>query len=168
MAELTPSERLQPCLLDRLTDDEPQRRQESRDQRIMSLPRYKQAVLRDLSWLLNCSCHTRDEPVYEFPEAAASVLNCGVRDVTGLTSGDVEAGELEWQITEALRTFEPRIDPRTLAVKVEADEAAGDTRAIRFEIKGELWAQPVPESLLIKTEVDLETGECRLRQGSHG
>lgn len=32
MAELTSKERLQPSLLDRLTDDEPDKTQESRDQ----------------------------------------------------------------------------------------------------------------------------------------
>ncbi|MHC4750853.1 MAG: type VI secretion system baseplate subunit TssE, partial [Planctomycetota bacterium] len=36
MAELTPMDRLQPCLLDRLTDDEPDVQKESRDQRVVS------------------------------------------------------------------------------------------------------------------------------------
>ena len=36
MAELTPQERLQPALLDRLTDDEPDKKQEPREQRVMS------------------------------------------------------------------------------------------------------------------------------------
>ena len=48
MAELTPSERLQPCLLDRLTDDHPEEVKESRDQRVVSMRRYREAVLRDL------------------------------------------------------------------------------------------------------------------------
>lgn len=33
MAELTPKDRLQPSLLDRLTDDEPDKTQESREKR---------------------------------------------------------------------------------------------------------------------------------------
>ncbi|MHC4560155.1 MAG: type VI secretion system baseplate subunit TssE, partial [Planctomycetota bacterium] len=37
MAELTPRDRLQPCLLDRLTDNEPEVSKESRDQRIVSI-----------------------------------------------------------------------------------------------------------------------------------
>jgi len=41
MAELTPKERLQPSLLDRLTDEEPDRRQESRDKRILSPAKLK-------------------------------------------------------------------------------------------------------------------------------
>ena len=55
MADLTPLERLQPCLLDRLTDDEPKNSEESRTQRVVSLSRYKKGVLRDMEWLLNSS-----------------------------------------------------------------------------------------------------------------
>ena len=35
MAESTPIEKLQPCLLDRLTDDEPANQKESRLQRVV-------------------------------------------------------------------------------------------------------------------------------------
>ena len=57
MAELTPMDRLQPCLLDRLTDDEPEVSREGRDKRIVSLQRYKSAVLRDIEMLLNAKKH---------------------------------------------------------------------------------------------------------------
>ncbi len=55
MAELTPKERLQPALLDRLTDDEPEKPQESRDKRVLSTNRLRECVLRDLAWLFNAS-----------------------------------------------------------------------------------------------------------------
>ena len=44
MAELTSKERLQPSLLDRLTDDEPDKTQESRDQRVLSANRLRECV----------------------------------------------------------------------------------------------------------------------------
>ena len=47
MAE-TAIEKLQPCLLDRLTDDEPGKKEESRSQRVISHQKYKRGVLRDL------------------------------------------------------------------------------------------------------------------------
>ena len=53
MPELTPKERLQPSLLDRLTDDAPHRRTESREQRVLSLAQLRESVMRDLAWLLN-------------------------------------------------------------------------------------------------------------------
>ena len=53
MAELTPQERLQPSLLDRLRDDEPSTQVESRDKRILSMAALRESVMRDIGWLLN-------------------------------------------------------------------------------------------------------------------
>ena len=51
--ELTSQERLQPALLDRLTDDEPERKQESPEARVINVTRLRAGVLRDFRWLLN-------------------------------------------------------------------------------------------------------------------
>ena len=50
MAELTTQDKLQPALLDRLTDDEPDAKVEARDKRVISMRRLRECVLRDLSW----------------------------------------------------------------------------------------------------------------------
>jgi type VI secretion system protein ImpF len=36
--------------------------------------------------------------------------------------------------------------------------------ALVFEIAGELWAQPVPLELFLKTEIDLESGEIAVSE----
>ena len=59
MAGLTSQERLQPSLLDRLTDDQPTELRESLDARVLNKQQLRAAVLRDLSWLFNT---TRAEP----------------------------------------------------------------------------------------------------------
>jgi len=41
-------------------------------------------------------------------------------------------------------------------------------RALSFEIEGEMWAQPLPDHLFVKTEVDLETGRHSLRGEGNG
>ena len=51
MNELTSRERLQPSLLDRLTDEEPGKAVEGPDKRVLSLTQLKSSVLRDLAWL---------------------------------------------------------------------------------------------------------------------
>ena len=53
MPELTSQERLQPALLDRLTDDEPERKQEPPEARVINATRLRAGVLRDFRWLLN-------------------------------------------------------------------------------------------------------------------
>lgn len=163
MAELTPMDRLQPCLLDRLTDDEPDVRNESRDQRVVSLRRYKRAVLRDLEMILNSKSHPFRDNIYEFSEAAESVLNYGIPDVCGATISAISPAEFEAQVKQAILCFEPRIMRKQLSVRIVSPADTDNIRTISFEIEGELWAQPLPDHLFVKTEVDLETGHLNFK-----
>ncbi len=151
-------EKIQPCLLDRLTDENPESQKEGRSERIVSIRRYREGVLRDLVWLLNGKSHTVEEELNEFPEAARSVLNFGTRDLCGLISANMDMRDLEHDIAEAIRRFEPRINPRTLEVKAVAGTKR-DSNGLSIEIRGELWAHPIPEQLYLRSEIDLDTGE---------
>jgi type VI secretion system protein ImpF len=168
MAELTPAERLQPCLLDRLTDDHPEAAKESRDLRIVSLRRYRRAVLRDIDWLLNCPAQSPREGLEEFSEVPSSVLNFGTPDLCGQTASGLGVEEFERRLVEAVRRFEPRILPESLVVKIFASHGRMDRNALAFEIEGQLWAQPLPDPLYIRTEVDLETGQCEMKDRPNG
>jgi type VI secretion system protein ImpF len=168
MAELTPTERLQPCLLDRLTDDSPEAVAESRDQRIVSLRRYRSAVLRDLDWLLNTGSHSSAEDLSEFGEVARSVVNYGIPDLCGMTASGLKPEELERQMLDAIRFFEPRILPGSLSIQAVAGWGQMDHNALSFEIRGDLWAQPTPDPLYLRTEVDLDTGQCELKDRPNG
>ena len=159
MAELTPSERLQPSLLDRLTDDEPLQSQEPRSRRVLSIQRLRESVLRDLGWLLNTTNMADDTLAERYPKVAESVLNYGLPDLAGLTSSSINVGELERLVQQAIWDFEPRILRHTLNVVARTNEDTMNLNALVFEITGELWAQPVPLELFLKTEVDLESGD---------
>lgn len=163
MAELTPQERLQPALLDRLTDDAPTERSESREQRVLSLQRLRAALLRDLAWLLNTGHLETLEDLAEFPEVRRSVLNFGIPDLAGLTISRADTAAIEKAVRQAILDFEPRIAPQSLRVSVQGTES-GRT-AIAFRIEGELWAKPAAQALYLKTEVDLETGNVTVTEG---
>jgi len=167
MAELTPMERLQPCLLDRLTDEEPEAKQESRDRRVVSLKRYRDGVLRDLTWLFNSSPHPLDEAFEESEELASSVLNYGFRDLCGLTSSSLSISDLERELLKAIQRFEPRLLRNTLSVRIITDDDRPGNN-VTFEIRGDLWAQPTPEYMNIKTELDLESGNCTFKSQNGG
>src|SRR5690606_31637350 len=99
----------------------------------------------------------------EFPDAAASTINFGMPDLCGLTASGVRPADVQRMIRDAVQRFEPRILPNSLRVIAgTADEGGHNT--IFFEIQGELWAQPTPEPLYLRTEVDLETGQCSVRE----
>jgi type VI secretion system protein ImpF len=158
MPELAVIEKLQPCLLDRLSDDEPKNTQESRTQRVVSLQRYRQGVLRDLQWLFNASAHLAYEgnssfTLEDYPEAYRSVINFGTRHLFGVMTPSMR--ELERQLTEALYIFEPRILRNSLKVRSRLDG-----NQVALNVEAELWANPLPEQLHIKTMLDLETGHC--------
>ncbi len=155
MSDQIPTELLQPCLLDRLTDDEPHKREESRTQRVISHLKYRRGVLRDLEWLLSTSAYLNppgsEKPdLREYPEAWRSVINYGTRQICGLTAPNME--RLRQELAEAIRIFEPRILPRSIEVKAEMTR-----NMVTFEVHGELWAHPIPERLHLKTSVDLES-----------
>jgi type VI secretion system protein ImpF len=163
---LTPLDKLQPCLLDRLTDDEPGKREESRNQRIISVQRYRAGVLRDLEWLFNSIGHFPDETVGEitfadYEEAYRSVINYGIRQLYGRFAPDIE--EIEKLLTDAILVFEPRINSRTLRVSVSVER-----NVVSIELTGELWVNPLPERLFIKTELDLESSQCSMKEGGNG
>ena len=157
MADLF-GERIQPCLLDRLTDENPEAVKESRNERVISVKRYREGVLRDLIWLLNAKAHTDRDGLDEFPEAARSVLNFGTRDLCGLISSSLDLGTLEEEIADAMRRLEPRINPGSLTVTAVSGSQKF-ANGIAIEIRGDLWAYPVPEQLYVRTEIDLDTGK---------
>jgi len=160
MAELTQGERLQPSLLDRLTDDDPTNPTESRDRRVLSVDQLRKSVLRDLEWLLNTDNMTSAADLDEFPEVKASVLNYGLPPLAGLTSSSIESNALEKILRQAIRDFEPRILPQSVKVRVVVDEQEMGHNALTFAIDGELWAQPLPLHLYLRTEIDLESGHA--------
>ena len=166
MAELSLQEKLQPALLDRLMDDEPDKKVESRAKRVLSLNRLKSCVLRDLAWLLNCGNLEVTEDLGNFPEVRKSVLNYGVPDLAGKTVSATEVGELEREIRIAILNFEPRILADTLSVRVTINRDAMSTKTMSFIIEGQLWAQPLPLSLFLSTDLDLETGSATVRETS--
>jgi type VI secretion system protein ImpF len=136
MADLTQKDRLQPSLLDRLTDTDPERKQESRDARVISPSR---------------------------------LINYGMPDMAGRTTSGINTTLLEQAIRRAILDFEPRLVARTLRVKLVVEEKQMNHNAMSFDIEAELWAQPLPLRLFLRTAIDLEDGTIDVRDlGNQG
>jgi type VI secretion system protein ImpF len=158
MAELTPKERLQPSLLDRLTDDDPDRKQESREARVLSPARLRECVRRDLTWLFNTSHLQALQDVSEYRHVSETVLNYGIPDLSGRTASSVDTVVMEKTIRQSIIDFEPRLNRETLRVKLIVDERHMGHNTMTFDVEAELWAQPLPLRLFLRTAVDLEDG----------
>ena len=156
-------DRLQPALLDRLTDLAPQSQVEADDTRVMNKSQIREAVLRDLSWLLNSVQPLGAEGV-PYPYAADSVLNYGLPAMSGQMASRIDVSQLERTLKQAILRFEPRVMEDSLEVKaLDASSVLDTHNVIEFEIRGFMWAQPVPLELLLRTQVDLEAGQVQVR-----
>ncbi|SAK74795.1 type VI secretion system lysozyme-like protein [Caballeronia hypogeia] len=167
MSESSARDRLQPSLLDRLSDFEPHVRHESRERRVISARALRDSVQRDIGWLLNASGLGEGADAADLPHVATSVLNYGLPDLAGRDVAALTAGTLERLIRDALWAFEPRLARESVRVT-----AIGDSRektrghVIRFEIEADMWSQPYPERLFLRTELDLEACEVRVADAS--
>ncbi len=170
--------RLQPALLDRLTDDAPDERVDTDAQRVMSKAQLRQAVLRDLGSLFNAvqplAVDSKPGELDSFgnpgsaanrypPLIADSVLNYGLPPLSGQLASRLDVTVLERAIRQAIVRFEPRILPQTLQIRaLEATSVLDTHNVIEFEIRGHLWSQPVPLEILLRTQLDLEAGQVEV------
>ena len=160
---LPPQERLQPALLDRLTDDEPDKKLEPRENRVLSKRKLRESVLRDLGWLFNSTKLEASDALSGAPYVRLSVVNFGLPAMSGQVASSFDVTDLTRAIREAIINYEPRILPSTLEIKTLLEGGDLDHHnVIGVEIHGQLWAQPVPLEFLVRTDFDLETGRVRI------
>lgn len=165
MSSFAPRERLQPSLLDRLSDDEPNKKKESSFNQIISLEKLRSFIIRDLAWLLNCDNMDCVIDLTEYPEVKTSVLNYGLHSFAGTTVSSANSVDFEQAVRTAILTFEPRIQASTLEVKsVIGDSRSEGRKTVSLEIQGQIWAQPFTLDFLLRSEMDLETGSVVLHE----
>jgi type VI secretion system protein ImpF len=165
MVEVGARDTLQPALLDRLTDQDPTRKIESREERVISRSQLRASVLRDLAWLFNTTHLASTEDLTDYPLVEQSTLNYGLAPLSGKIVSSLDTSELETVLKEAIRRFEPRIIPHSLSVRgIPPSDPLTHHNVLSFEITGELWAKPYPLELLLKTDMDLESGEVRIAE----
>lgn len=164
MADKTLQERLQPSLLDRLTDTEPGNQKETRDVRVIDLNRLRQIIQRDLSWLLNTINIDDSLDAERYPYVSESVLNYGLSAVSGSYSTGEKAEMIRSAIQRAISLHEPRIIKGTVDVQINAEDA-DSTMLVGIDIHADMWAQPMPLELYLRSKVDVTTGEVHVEQG---
>ena len=163
MADRTLSERLQPSLLDRLTDEDPSTTTEARESRVIDIRRLREIVQRDLSWLLNTN---NAEPWIDparHPQASRSVLNYGIIDLSGVFSTRSRTDSIRGSLRRAIELFEPRLRPETIQIELQTVKTGKDV-VLAFEIRADMWAEPVPLELYLRSEIDITTGSVDIER----
>ncbi|CRH29843.1 type VI secretion system baseplate subunit TssE [Pantoea ananatis] len=161
---LTARDKLQSSLLDRLTDDAPDKTTESGISSIITHSTLRRNVLRDLQWLFNTINNEAQHDLSDLTEVQRSVLNFGVAPLAGQNISDIEWQDMQRKMTDAILHFEPRILPQGLQVRCVSDLTSLSLHnVLSIEIKGRLWCVPYPLEFLFRTQVDLESGHFELQ-----
>jgi type VI secretion system protein ImpF len=148
--------------LDRLIDLEPDNSMENPLSRSQSVRLLKNAVRRDLEWLLN-SRRIADPPDEGLKELNRSAYVYGLPDLSSLTmASTADKNRLVRQILSAINLFEPRLMNVRL-VMVETPDAS--KKDVRLRIEAMLRMDPVPEPVSFDTVIELKSGNCHLSGG---
>ena len=161
---MTSRDKMQPSLLDRLTDNAPDKPQEAPGSRVISHATLKRNVLRDLQWLFNSINNEAQQDLSPFPHVQRSAYNFGVAPLAGQRMSDIELADIQRKITNSILYFEPRILPAGLQVRCISDTSSLSLHnMLSIEIKGRLWCVPYPLEFLFRTDLDLENGHFELK-----
>ena len=159
-------DRINPSLLDRLTDDGPGAPGRGASTTVSEL---RKSVLRDLTWLFNTTRTFGPDETEAQPQVRNSVLNYGLPPLSGSTASGLDIRQVERALRQAILDFEPRILPDSVSVKAVLESEEHDHHnVISLQIEGLLWAQPVPIELLLRTQFDLESGQSRVEETAPG
>jgi type VI secretion system protein ImpF len=142
-------------VLDRLIDED-LRVPDKRLTRSEALRKLRDAVRRDLEWLLN----TR-QPVDAAPEGTElynSLYMYGLPDITSMSiKSTADRQRLLQGIQAAVARFEPRISNVRVTLREEK------MPSVRFVIEGMLRLDPSPEHVSFDTVLQLSNGEYTVR-----
>lgn len=129
---------------------------EPAEQRQISVRRLRELVCRDLAVLLNSTSLDTSVDLSELPLVQRSVLNFGLPSYVGRSPRSLELREVARDVEEVIRRFEPRLTE----VRVTPDTALDDDEhQINLRIDAQLWSQPAPQRLVLRTRICTDSGE---------
>ena len=127
--------------------------------RAHSLRYFREALKRDVEWLLN----TRRPPlenIGKFERARATIVNYGLSDITALgLSSASDQKRLRKALEQCLHEFEPRL----IDVVVTMQESQTADRRLRFHVQGLMRINPAPEEISFDTVLELTSGEYTVK-----
>jgi type VI secretion system protein ImpF len=131
------------------------------DRRGISMRRLRECVLRDLSSLLNAINLEATDDLEPYPLVARSVVNFGIPNLAGQARNSITPVRLAERIRGAIELFEPRLSRVRVIPEVDTPET-DLIGGLAFRIEAELWGDPLPQHMEMRTRIDLGTGNARV------
>lgn len=133
---------------------------ETVEQRSVAVRRLRDYVCRDLASLLNCGSLDASIDLSDFPHVQRSVLNYGMPSLAGRMARGVEAQRIAATIETAIANFEPRLS--RVRVMPELGNDGSETHVLAFRIEAQLFGQPNPQHLVLRTSIDIDSGDVSI------
>jgi type VI secretion system protein ImpF len=133
---------------------------ESADQRFAVARRLRELVSRDLAILLNATCLEETVDLDAVPFVQRSVLNFGMPWQTGASVSSVRLTRMARVIEATIRQFEPRLTKVRVAPETRGE--GKEVHEISFRIDAEVWGQPAPHQIVLRTRIDTESENVRV------
>jgi type VI secretion system protein ImpF len=131
---------------------------ETAERRFLTTRRLREHVCRDLGALLNAVNIDGSLDLTHYPHIQRSVLNYGMPSLAGVAASGVDAAQTAARIEEAIKRFEPRLQKVRVSQDLQRD--SGDAHQLAFRIEAELWGQPAPVHLVLRTRIDTTSGDA--------
>ena len=129
-----------------------------------SVRQLKEAVRRDIEWLLNTR-RIAEPADPAFVEVQESLYHYGIPDITSLSADSRETRKrLERYLSDAVIRFEPRL--RNVRVTV-TDSGESHVRHVRFVVEGLLQIEPTPEQVAFDTVLEISSGEFQVKRDGY-
>jgi len=153
--------RFLPCLMSRLTDNNPHAMKENPFQ-LFTSENVRQDVIHNLENILNSHSHLPEDELAKYPNVQRSVLGLGLSNFCGKTLNAATLDQLRQEIISQIRRFEPRIAPDTL--KIEFDEKKQIEYELLLKISGTIRLHPLDEEIVFISKMNFETGSTTMKQ----
>jgi len=154
---------VRPSVLDRLM-----KRPEGQSERMyyegVDIRQLKQAVARDLERLLNTRMWLPPsaDDLDGLEEAQSSLITYGIPELSVYSWANQEdAKEIAALVTKAIRTFEPRLVPRTVNCEILPADDISDF-SLKLRIEGLLHVDPISEHVTFDSGADFAGGGIRI------
>jgi type VI secretion system protein ImpF len=147
-------------VLDRLFDSEPERPSDLPPSRQRSLRELKQAVRRDLEWLLNTRRSIVPVPK-NYVQTPKSLISYGLPDFSAASvTNPSDRASILRTLERTIAQFEPRLK----SVSIMIDTGGESKQALRFRIDAMLDVDPAPEQVTFDTTLQLYSGEYEIKE----
>ena len=117
-------------------------------------------VARDLELLMNCVAMESTIDLTDFPAVRKSILNFGFPDIAHRTIDELVVSDLDEEIAEVLRRFEPRLEEASLRVTRDKSVRA-DQLKIRYVVEADLICEPLNIPLKFIADLEMVTGKIK-------